>query len=453
MALTSTDSDDGDGFDYSDGGFGTTPETDDGLAAYQHTSALEDAAWSVDPIDMYMGHNTMLGSGVAAIMGDRNLTSSESDGEQVGASGTPEGPARVAMAQMVEAQYAAVPTDITQADRVSMLERQLAETQGQLKESRRRVDEAMRVRTNGTRATTPTEGQVKVEVYYNRPQPQGTSAHPSVQQHRPLQGPQQHRPLQGQLFAGSSGAQAAQAPPPPPLSGSSAFAQAGGDAAELPRTFHCTYPGCTYAATQHRYLYEHARVHSGARPYQCPWEGCDYASSGSGHMSRHMRVHTGERPYKCQHPGCNYEASQSGHLRTHVRKHTGERPYECPVEGCDYAAARSGHLTRHMKVHESGLPGRGRGRGRPPKSAAAKAAHLTQGAKAPAATHSATVGNAPAEQTKADPSPSGTDATPVAAIDGHDFLRTEAGPSTMVGVAGGATGVESASTHAHNTGF
>ena len=280
-----------------------------------------------------------------------------------------------------------------------------------------------------------------------------------------LEGSADHRPLRliraaapqcpsmALLDVSRAGAQAAQALLPPPLS-RSAFVQAGGDAAELPRPFHCTIPGCTYAATQPRYLYDHDRaVHSGARPYRCPWEGCGYASSGSGHLSRHIRVHTGERPYKCQQPGCNYTASQSAHLHTHLRKHTGERPYQCSVDGCDYAAARSGHLTRHMKTHVLGQPGRGRGRGRPPKSAAAKAAHLTQGAKAPAATHSATAGNAPAEQTKADPSPSGTDAPPVAAIDGHDFLRTEAGPSTMVGVVGGATGVESASTHAHSTGF
>ena len=455
MALTSTESD-GDGFDYSDDGFGTTPETDDGLGANQHASTQEDAAWSVDPINMCTGHNTMLGSGVAAIMDGHNLTSSQSDGQQAGASGTPQGPVRVAMAQMVEAQYAAFPTDNTQADRVRMLERQLAETQGQLKESRRRHEEAMRMRSNDTRPTTPTERQVKVEVHYNHPQPQRISAYPGVQQHGPLQRPQMlARPAMAlpEFFGGSAGAQVAQSPPLPPLSGSSAFDQASADAAELPRPFHCTHPGCTYAATQRRYLYEHARVHSEARPYLCPWEGCGYASSGSGHMSRHMRVHTGERPYKCQQPGCNYEASQSGHLRTHLRKHTGERPYECPVEGCDYAAARSGHLTRHMKVHVLGQPGPGRGRGRPPKSAAAIATNRTSGAKAPAATHSVTVGNAPAKQSKSDPAPSGTDATPVAAIDSHDFLRTEAGPGAMVGVAGGATGGESASTYAQSTSF
>lgn len=119
-----------------------------------------------------------------------------------------------------------------------------------------------------------------------------------------------------------------------------------------PRPYVCQF-GCGYAATKLRYVTEHERTHTGARPYQCTWEGCNYRSSGSGHMARHMRTHTGDRPFKCTEPGCNYASSQSGHLKTHMRKHTGERPFRCPTPGCSYAASRPGHLRRHMKVHET----------------------------------------------------------------------------------------------------
>ncbi len=444
-AQTATESDDGDAFDCSANGLGSErsfetiiPDTDDVFVGDQSTSTQQDAAWSADdPVDMYT--KTMLGDDVAAAMEDSYRTGSESDGEHAGAAGTPEGPARVAVAQMVEAQYA-LPAVISEADRVSMLERQLAEMQGQLKESRRRQDEMARKTTGEQRrAMSPTDGQVKVEVYYNGPpaarqQPQQSSTLPKV--------------VGGSASTDGVRMVSSRAPAPvhvPPRDGvritkssrESSFVHAGGDAAELPRPYHCTFPGCSYAATQRRYLFEHARVHSGARPYQCTWEGCNYASSGSGHMSRHMRVHTGERPYKCQEPGCNYEASQSGHLRTHMRKHTGERPYRCPVEGCGYAAARSGHLTRHMKIHKPGQPARGRGR--PPKNAAAKAANVAADAKAPPlVTGSITVGDAPAEQTNGDLSPAGTDAAPVAAVDSFDFLPAAEGPGTSVGIVSGA---------------
>ena len=86
--------------------------------------------------------------------------------------------------------------------------------------------------------------------------------------------------------------------------------------------YPCTHPGCSYAASQRRYLKEHVRIHSGDRPYKCSWPGCEYASAGSGHVARHMRTHTGERPYKCPVEGCTYAASQSGHLRTHMLVHS-----------------------------------------------------------------------------------------------------------------------------------
>lgn len=126
-----------------------------------------------------------------------------------------------------------------------------------------------------------------------------------------------------------------------------------------------------------------------------------------------------------------------------MRKHTGERPHRCPVEGCDYAAARSGHLTRHMKIHQPGQPGRGRGR--PPKSTAAKAANVVVGAKTPTlVTGSIAVGDAPAEETRG---------APVNAVDSCDFLPAAEGPSTLVRIASGAVDGGSTSTLAQSTTF
>jgi hypothetical protein len=423
MGMASTESDDAaDALDYVGGSTfaserplgASTPEHDGAFGMTQEMPVQHDAAWNSGAMDAFAGHDgtgTMLGDDVAAAAEDSIYTGSESDGEYGSTSGTPEGAsttAGLAVAQPVEAQYA-VPTVYTaEADRVAMLERQLAEAQGQLRDSLRRQDDIVRMKTVGLGAAPAAEhvgGQVKVEVYYG-----GGAAAPAAQQAQQQHLQQQQQPQQQQrgrarqprsyrrppiparpqapmpqFLGGSANADAIQvvssrgsAPepeyaPPPTDGGASKANPTPASAAEMgdatQRPYSCKFPGCNYAASQRRYLSEHERVHSGARPYRCPWEGCNYASSGSGHMSRHVRVHTGDRPYKCEEPGCGYEASQSGHLRTHMRKHTGERPFKCPAEGCDYAASRSGHLTRHMKIHERG--GRGRGRGRPSKKTAA----------------------------------------------------------------------------------
>lgn len=493
--LTSNESDDtADTTEYADDGFGgesslgaDSTEADDGFGTSMSTQHA--GTWCTDPIDVYTGQSTMLGDDVAAIIDHSNYTASESDGDHSSASctpddslytasesdgdhatasGTPESLAEVPVATMVEAQYA-LSTVNAEAARVAALERLLAETQGQLKESRRRQDAMVRMKTQGAGATTQSEGQVKVEVYYNGgatgahtlhqlpPHPLPGGVQPvggGVRQQRPYRQPPKPAGLESSFLNGaaadavrfvSSRAPVPTQPPPPSgvrvtkTSRGSPTAQPGQDTAETPRPFQCKVPGCGYAATQRRYLSEHARVHSGARPYQCPWEGCGYASSGSGHMSRHMRVHTGERPYKCQEPGCSYEASQSGHLKAHMRKHTGERPYTCPVEGCSYAAARSGHLKRHMKVHTPGESGHGRGRGRPSKNAAA-----AKQAKAPPVASSSTISDEDAvsvdsgEQIKRDPSLAGTNAAAASMGDSVEVFggapASFDGPATMVGI-------------------
>lgn len=375
-----TESDDGsgggtpehDGFDDADP-FGTRDRTTD---AADQGSMVHTWNGSGD------GSGTSLGDDVAAVMDPgvgTHYYTTESDADMDGCSssnaGTPETMVVAHTVDSKEAQYAAQPVVMAEADRVAMLEHQLADAQGQLRDSLRRQDDIVRMKsgTAGGAGGYAPPGQVKVEVYYD-----GAASQPAAVRRPPVSSHPAPMTWLGNAGGGAAGAGLQVVAPrqivrtnagpiaPEPNQAPPAGALEDGTAQ---RPFTCKFPGCSYAASQRRYLSEHERVHSGARPYRCPWEGCNYASSGSGHMSRHVRVHTGDRPYKCDEPGCGYEASQSGHLRTHMRKHTGERPFPCPVEGCDYAASRSGHLTRHMKVHQRG--GRGRGRGRPSKKALA----------------------------------------------------------------------------------
>ena len=399
-------------------------ESDDGSGTPEHEDGFDDAdpfglggekmVDAHDPGSMShswvgSGDGTSLGDDVAAVMdtagGSHNYTTdsdhdqSDMDGYSSSNAGTPETMAVAHPVDSKEAQYTAAPVVMAEADRVAMLERQLADAQGQLRDSLRRQDEIVRMKSgmDGAAGGYKPPGQVKVEVYYDggaaaaQPQPQHAGMRrPPVSSHpAPMtwlgnasesQGGASGLQVVGPRFERGAAPSAPEPNQPPPAGAISVKVEQGPVSGKRPapatsedgtaqRPFTCKFPGCTYAASQRRYMSEHERVHSGARPYRCPWEGCNYASSGSGHMSRHVRVHTGDRPYKCDEPGCGYEASQSGHLRTHMRKHTGERPFPCPAEGCDYAASRSGHLTRHMKVHQRG--GRGRGRGRPSKKALA----------------------------------------------------------------------------------
>ena len=59
------------------------------------------------------------------------------------------------------------------------------------------------------------------------------------------------------------------------------------------------------------------------------------------------RKHTGEKPYKCTWPGCSYAATQQQHMDTHHLKHTGEKPYKCTWVGCSYATTTQQNLDSH----------------------------------------------------------------------------------------------------------
>ena len=348
-----------------------------------HTPPQPDQARSTGTMASYAGacdafseQNALRGYGLGARAQGSNQM--DSDSESVQTDVTPEAFAALAQpvqAQPVEAQYVVPTYTSAEAQRVAMLERQLAEAQAQL-----HAYDRPGVRTVTGTALLPQQAQRErghQEKRLRRPE-----ADPWMQASLP-----EFLQMDGPTAAAFHAAiPAVPRVPPEPASPPQRVSHASAGNLEGRSDSHpyrCNFPGCTYAAAQRRYLAEHARVHSGVRPYRCPWEGCDYASSGSGHMSRHMRIHTGERPFKCSQPGCGYDTSQSGHLRTHMRTHTGERPYECPVEGCDYAASRSGHIARHMKVHDQG--GRRR-RGRPKKSdtssAPAAAAGRSAGAEA-----------------------------------------------------------------------
>ena len=138
MALTSTESDDAaDVFDYAGNDYGAEfligadiPEAEGVIDSSYRTLTQDHVAWSADPMDVHTGQGTIVGDSVDAVMKDSNYlyTTSESDGELSSTAGTPEGPAGYAF---VEA-HAVQPVN-AEADRVSALERQLAETKGQLK--------------------------------------------------------------------------------------------------------------------------------------------------------------------------------------------------------------------------------------------------------------------------------------------------------------------------------
>lgn len=85
------------------------------------------------------------------------------------------------------------------------------------------------------------------------------------------------------------------------------------------------------------------------KSFPCTYEGCTNVYLRSSHLKVHIRKHTGEKPFKCTHPGCTWSFRRSDELSRHKRCHSGFKPYTCSE--CEKSFARSDHLSKHTKVH------------------------------------------------------------------------------------------------------
>ena len=80
----------------------------------------------------------------------------------------------------------------------------------------------------------------------------------------------------------------------------------------------CSFPGCSYRATQLGSLNAHRRVHTDEKPFACLQEGCSFRSNWKRSVTDHQRTHQKEKlkPFACQFPNCNYTACQPSTIKS-----------------------------------------------------------------------------------------------------------------------------------------
>ncbi len=113
-------------------------------------------------------------------------------------------------------------------------------------------------------------------------------------------------------------------------------------------SFVCEICGKEFA--RHRYLENHKKLHSSARPFKC--EVCGRAFKMKHILRDHMRTHTGETPFVCHICGMAYRHSQG--YRSHLRTHSGEKPSKCEV--CNATFSNKQALKVHSYTHMDEKP-------------------------------------------------------------------------------------------------
>lgn len=105
--------------------------------------------------------------------------------------------------------------------------------------------------------------------------------------------------------------------------------------------FECTI--CNDKFAKLRYLNQHYKRHSDARPFECPT--CQKTFKTSQDLHQHQSFHVGIKRFVCQF--CEKGFVHNGGLMRHVRTHTGVQPFPCSLcsKTFDRVSSRDNHMT------------------------------------------------------------------------------------------------------------